>query len=145
LTGIGVLSSFPKRNEVFNRFWYTVWPDAWQARTRQVHLESKGAAPMRALVYSIVVFSLVICLAGLPAAAAREVGAAKPLEERSGGAMVVDALLLRPLGIVATVVGAAVCVVSLPFSAAAGNTDEACQKLVKEPAGYTFQRPLGEI
>jgi hypothetical protein len=59
--------------------------------------------------------------------------------------MVVDALLLRPLGIVATVVGAAVCVVSLPFSAAAGNTDEACQKLVKEPAGYTFQRPLGEI
>jgi hypothetical protein len=100
---------------------------------------------MRVLVHFIVVFSLVICLAGLPAAAAREVGEAEPLEERSGGAMVVDALLLRPLGIVATAVGAVVYVVSLPFSAAAGNSDEACQKLVKAPADYTFQRPLGDM
>ena len=60
-------------------------------------------------------------------------------------AMIGDALVIRPLGIAAMIVGAAVFVVSLPFSALAGNTREAAQKLVVEPTNYTFQRPLGEI
>jgi len=49
------------------------------------------------------------------------------------------------LGIVATVFGCAVFVVSLPFSALGGNTKQAVQKLVKEPAAFTFVRPLGEF
>lgn len=59
------------------------------------------------------------------------------------GAMFVDAVLVRPLGVVATVVGAATWVVSLPFSALGGNVGEAANALIKAPAGYTFKRPLG--
>jgi Zn-dependent protease with chaperone function len=66
-------------------------------------------------------------------------------EENSGALMTADLLLARPLGIVATVLGCAVFIVSLPFSAIGGNTKQASQKLVKEPAAFTFTRPLGEF
>jgi len=35
--------------------------------------------------------------------------------------------------------------IGLPFSAAGGNVDAATEKLIKEPAKYTFDRPLGEF
>lgn len=63
----------------------------------------------------------------------------------SGGAMVIDALFARPLGLVATVIGTAVYTVSLPFSLTGGNEHEARENLVYSPAGYTFDRPLGEF
>ena len=66
-------------------------------------------------------------------------------EENSGALMTADLILARPLGIVATVLGCAVFIVSLPFSAIGGNTKEASQKLVKEPGDFTFKRPLGEF
>ena len=66
-------------------------------------------------------------------------------EENSGALMTADLLLARPLGIVATALGCAVFVVSLPFSALGGNTKQAAQKLLKEPASFTFTRPLGEF
>lgn len=63
----------------------------------------------------------------------------------SAETMIVDALLLRPLGMVATVLGAATFIVSLPFSLPTGSADEAAQALVVKPAEYTFRRPLGDI
>lgn len=60
-------------------------------------------------------------------------------------AMTIDILLVRPLGIVATAVGSAIFVVSLPFSALGGNVKEAGKTLVVEPFFYTFKRRLGEI
>ena len=63
----------------------------------------------------------------------------------SAEAMAADFFVIRPLGIVASVVGSAVFIVSLPFSALGGNTKIACQKLVKDPAKFTFKRPLGEF
>lgn len=59
--------------------------------------------------------------------------------------MVGDMLLVRPLGIIGTTVGTALFVLSVPFSAAGGNTKEAYQKMVVEPAKYTFKRPLGHF
>jgi hypothetical protein len=64
--------------------------------------------------------------------------------DRSAGAMVVDALAVRPLGMAATLLGSAVFIISLPFSALGGNVDEAAQSLVVTPARFTFVRPLGE-
>ena len=60
-------------------------------------------------------------------------------------AMAADLLVVRPLGLVASVVGTAVFIVSLPFSALGGNTKIACQKLVEDPAKFTFKRPLGDF
>lgn len=66
-------------------------------------------------------------------------------ESPSAAAMGVDLLLVRPIGVVTTVVGTGLFVVSLPFSAAGHNTEEAAQKLVAEPARFTFVRPLGDF
>ena len=65
--------------------------------------------------------------------------------EITAEAMAADLLVIRPLGIVASVVGTAVFIVSIPFSALGGNTKIACQKLVQDPARFTFKRPLGEF
>ncbi len=63
----------------------------------------------------------------------------------SGESMIADFVLLRPLGIVATAVGAAFYVVSLPFSLPTGSAGTAWEKLVVEPASFTFTRPLGQV
>lgn len=63
----------------------------------------------------------------------------------SGEAMAFDAMLVRPLGLVGTLVGTAFFVVSLPFSILGGNVDDAAQNLVVKPAKTTFVRPLGEF
>ena len=66
-------------------------------------------------------------------------------DEISTENMVADALIVRPLGIVATILGAGLFVISLPFSALGKNVKEAGQKLVVAPAKFTFTRPLGEF
>ena len=66
-------------------------------------------------------------------------------DEASFGTMVVDAAVARPLGLGATVVGTAAWIVTLPFSALGGNVRAAAQKLIIEPARFTFVRPLGEL
>lgn len=60
------------------------------------------------------------------------------------GYMAGDLFVVRPLGIVATAVGAVIYVISLPFWLGGGNGEEARQTLVYDPAAYTFARPLGE-
>ena len=62
-----------------------------------------------------------------------------------GGYMAADLVVLRPMGIIATAVGSLVYVISLPFSLSGGNQGKAFQKLVADPAKYTFERPLGEM
>ena len=56
--------------------------------------------------------------------------------------MASDIIFARPLGLVATIVGSALFIVSLPFSALGGNVNKASQKLVVDPFNYTFKRPL---
>lgn len=59
--------------------------------------------------------------------------------------MLIDGAIARPLGLGATVVGTAIWIVTLPFSALGGNVREATDKLIVEPARFTFTRPLGEL
>jgi hypothetical protein len=61
------------------------------------------------------------------------------------GKMAGDALVARPLGLCATVIGGAIFVVSLPFSALGGNTKPAYDSLLVNPFKFTFSRPLGEF
>ncbi len=65
--------------------------------------------------------------------------------ERTAEGMAADLVLLRPLGLVATVLGSAVHVVGLLFSGPGGNAGEAAEVLVKDPARFTFARPLGDF
>ncbi len=57
--------------------------------------------------------------------------------------MIIDGLVVRPISLVATVVGAVAFIITLPFSALGGNVDEAGEKLVDRPAAFTFSRCLG--
>jgi len=61
------------------------------------------------------------------------------------GEILIDMFFMRPVMLVGTVIGAAVFIVSLPFSALGGNVGDSADTLVMEPAHYTFLRPLGDI
>ena len=80
-----------------------------------------------------------------PVAVAEDEFARFPTDEKSAESMVFDLALVRPLGIVGIVVGTAAFVLSLPFSASGKNTEEAFQRLMADPAKYTFNRPLGDF
>ena len=91
----------------------------------------------------IIVLSIVFLLAaGSPQAFADPSEKGK---ERSAMGMCGDLIALRPLGLAATVIGAGVFVVSLPFSLIGRNVNEAAKKLVVEPFLFTFDRPLGDL
>ena len=61
----------------------------------------------------------------------------------TGLEMTTDALLVRPLMFMGTVLGSGIFVVSLPFSALGGNLEEAWDTLVLTPGKATFVRCLG--
>jgi hypothetical protein len=61
----------------------------------------------------------------------------------SAFAMFGDALIVRPVMTAATVGGAAIYVVTLPFSLIGGNAQEAGETLVVDPAATAFVRCLG--
>ncbi|MHC5350695.1 multidrug transporter [Metapseudomonas furukawaii] len=61
----------------------------------------------------------------------------------SGYRMAGDILIARPLLIGATVIGAGLFIISLPFSALGGNVGEAAEQLVGVPAQEAFVRCLG--
>lgn len=63
----------------------------------------------------------------------------------SAGAVISDALVLRPLGFAGTILGSAAFVVSLPVTLATHKVDRAEKILVQEPYEYTFERPLGQM
>ncbi len=58
-------------------------------------------------------------------------------------AMVADVVIARPLLIAATLVGAGLFVVTLPFTALGGGVGRAGQALVVEPGKAAFVRCLG--
>jgi hypothetical protein len=66
-------------------------------------------------------------------------------DEASAESMMADFVALRPLGIAATGIGLVFFVASLPFSVPTGSTGEVFDRLVADPASFTFARPLGNI
>ena len=95
------------------------------------------------LTVMILIASITLFLCQGPMVLAQE--RIKELDDDKAGYMMGDLVVMRPLGIAATVVGSVFYVLSLPFSLAGGNEPEARQKLVNDPAGYTFKRPLGDF
>jgi hypothetical protein len=88
----------------------------------------------------MITVAAMLCTTGAFSAFAVE----EQLEQSSGEQMVADLFLVRPVSIVATVFGTACFLVGLPFTATGGNVGESYDKLIAEPAKFTFNRPLGE-
>ena len=62
-----------------------------------------------------------------------------------GELMIFDALVLRPLGLVAMAVGLGGAFVTGPFAATSNSGDRVGKQLLEKPAYYTFCRPIGEV
>jgi hypothetical protein len=75
-----------------------------------------------------------------PARMARE-GAVD--ENPNGFAMLGDLVVARPIGLVLTAGGAALWLVSLPFTLLAGNAGDVADNLILGPGEQTFMRCLG--
>ena len=56
-----------------------------------------------------------------------------------------DAIVVRPMCFVATVLGSVFFVATLPFTAPCGGVHTAAQALVVKPAHATFNRELGDM
>jgi hypothetical protein len=69
----------------------------------------------------------------------------RAFSDGSPEAVAADTLLVRPFCLVATILGSAVFLVSLPAAAISKSTDKAADALVKAPAKATFSRPLGNL
>jgi hypothetical protein len=94
---------------------------------------------------TVLVLIIIMTFLGLPLNAAMAAENDQIMQnDLNAPAMAVDLLVVRPLGIVATVCGSALCLLSLPFAAAGGNMQEVYDKTVAEPAAFTFKRPLGQ-
>jgi len=91
------------------------------------------------------VFFLIAALVFIPFTTSALAQSETVTQDNSAGAMTIDLLLVRPVGIVSCVLGAAVFVVAIPFSLLGGNTGESAKKLIAEPAKFTFNRPLGDF
>ena len=100
---------------------------------------------MLKVVRKSLIIGMITAMMIMPIATTALAGEYFEAEDPSGGAMMFDLALVRPVGIIATAVGCVFFVVSSPFSALGGNIDAASEKLIKDPAAYTFKRPLGEF
>ncbi|MET1067956.1 MAG: multidrug transporter [Pseudomonas prosekii] len=93
-------------------------------------------------------FVVALLLSVGPPALGAEHGSGDPrytIQNPPAFAMIGDLLIARPLLVAATVIGAGVFVVSLPFTALGGGVGDAGQALVVDPARAAFVRCLGCI
>jgi hypothetical protein len=101
---------------------------------------------MNRMTQQVLVVTLAIVLLATAGLVQAQEYASSPVEkEITADAMLADLVLLRPLGLAATVLGSAVFVVSLPFTLPTRSVDKAAQKLVVDPGKFTFARPLGQV
>ena len=101
----------------------------------------------------LILLGIVCLLAGLVAAPAdaRRLPAPPTNDDEytgsmpEGDAILADVLVVRPLGIVACLVGIGGSFVTLPFAASSNSGDRVGRALLEEPFEYTFRRPLGDL
>ncbi|MES2408206.1 MAG: hypothetical protein V4528_12895 [Pseudomonadota bacterium] len=102
---------------------------------KEGHLEMRKKWMQRGLV--------LLMLAAVPGISAAESDGSVTGDKATD--MVVDLVVLRPLGLVGTVLGSVLTVVALPFTIPSGSVGDSARALVVKPAEYTFKRPLGDF
>jgi hypothetical protein len=66
-------------------------------------------------------------------------------EVPSGGEMLLDVLLARPVGLASTALGTAAWLIATPFTLLSGTWKQSGRRLVVYPAKFTFTRGLGDF
>ena len=70
---------------------------------------------------------------------------ARAFEDGGFDAVAADIIVVRPASFVATILGSALFLVSLPVAAISGSVSDTAEALVLTPGRMTFTRPLGEL
>lgn len=99
-------------------------------------MKPSSRQPSKATRLATLLLSITLLLPGVSFAQAID-------EDPSAFAMAADLVVARPLLLATTVAGAAVYLVSLPFTLGGGNAKQAGDSLVVKPAKATFVRCLG--
>jgi len=97
---------------------------------------------MHTLRRAIVAISCAALMAGSAMAMAHD---SFPSDGANPDGMLPDLFLVRPVGLVGTVLGSAVFLVALPFTLPTHTAGEAANSFVIRPFEYTFNRPLGDF
>ncbi len=101
---------------------------------------------MHRFIKLVTVICLAVSLVSIPLGVSAESDAAMgENKDADTGKMAADLLVIRPVGIVSTVLGGAIYIVSLPFSLPGGNQKEVWNTAVVEPAKFTFKRGIGDF
>lgn len=79
-----------------------------------------------------------------PVSSTWQVPAAKP-HQPPGDLVLLDAFVLRPLGVVACGLGLVGTIVALPFTAMTHSGSQVTNALLVKPFDYTFKRKLGDL
>jgi len=87
-------------------------------------------------------FTILLAAFALFFAATPQVQAKEHVEP---AAILIDTVVVRPVGVVLTAVSAVAFVVALPFAAAVNRVPETAENLVARPARVMFCRPLGDF
>jgi hypothetical protein len=91
--------------------------------------------------------SLAACTLALILAAGTAPGLAQDyrggIVTEKGSDMLLDALVVRPVMLATTIVGAGLFVASMPFTVPSNSLEAAGREFFYKPGEYTFARPLG--
>lgn len=68
-----------------------------------------------------------------------------PSTSPAGEFILVDALIVRPISLVACAIGLAGSAVIFPLTAATNGQDRVKSELIDKPFEFTFKRPLGDL
>ena len=71
--------------------------------------------------------------------------AERTLAAEQFGRKVFDALILRPLGLVQTLVSASFFLVAYPVALVTGGSDDVIEICIEQPVAQTFRKPLGDL
>ena len=89
--------------------------------------------------------NLIACVLALLLAGTSQSFASDHRPAANAGAVVIDTVLARPACLVATIVGSAFFVISLPVAVTSKSVHRTAEALVVKPAEATFKRPLGDF
>ena len=87
--------------------------------------------------------TLIIAMAPCIAAADSEEEFKDP--QVNAGYIIGDAIVARPVGLVATVAGFGLFLIASPFALISGSAGDTWDGLVVYPAKFTFTRPMGKF
>jgi hypothetical protein len=109
-----------------------------------IDTRQSGRKLMNRMAKQVLIVTMALMMIAMTSLVWAEEYAVSPApKEATAEAMLADVFILRPFGLAATVLGSVTFVVALPFTLLSRSVDKAAQRLVVDPAKFTFVRPLG--